>query len=407
MEKIKLKYRPHQAQTLFHRDRYKVFARLISAGTGGGKTKAGGYEAFLWAFENPGSIGYAFEPTFKMVQRVLIPTLESPELFGAPLEASPLVKDFNRTMSRLTLINNSQVWMIGLEEPESAEGPNVDWIWSDETRLIRHIDVAWQVWMRRLRGSGCGSQIGLWCTTTPDMPKSFLHQTFEDPQTKLESSKVYRWGIDDNPYLTDDYRKSVKRAHSGGLYERFVLGRFAAAGMGTFEFDSTIHVFTPHKTILQKVVYGVDFGWTNPSAVIATGFDADNRAYALDEFYASRTNTETLIDVCQEMERLHGHGSFICDRSEPATIDQMLRAGLDARADESKREDRIRNVGGRFRDAGDGRRRLYVSPKCVNLISELQIYDSEKKENDHAVDALGYAISFGTAQTGPPAFVFV
>lgn len=99
-----------------------------------------------------------------------------------------------------------------------------------------------------------------------------------------------------------------------------------------------------------------------------------------------------MIDACRSLQETWGHGIFWCDGSEPRTITSLSRAGLNARANKSKRDDGIREVGGRLKDAGDGRHRLYVSPDCVNLIEELQIYNADKKERDHAVDALRYAV---------------
>lgn len=384
-------YQPFTEQIAFHKDRTKYFARLISAGTGGGKTYAGGYEAFIWAWKYPGSVGYAFEPTFKMVKRILVPTLE--KMFCRPLESFPFIREYNRTDSRIEFVNGSQLWMIGLDDPESAEGPNVDWIWSDETRLVRDLETAWQVWMRRLRGSVPGKYpVGIWCTTTPDAPGSFLFKMFEDPETRLENSRVYRWNIDANPHLTDEYRESVKAAHTGGLYERFVLGRFAAVASGSFAFDYTVHVVseTPE---LKYVRYGVDFGWTNPSAIVAVGFDGDGRAYVLDEFYQRHVRVEDLIREAKQMQKEYGDGLFICDRSEPRTINEMKRAGLKAQSYTGKRDESIREVGGRLEKAGDGKPRLFIHRRCVNLISEMQVFDADKKENDHAVDALRYAVA--------------
>jgi len=73
---------------------------------------------------------------------------------------------------------------------------------------------------------------------------------------------------------------------------------------------------------------------------------------------------------------------------------------LDARGNKSKRDDGIAEIGGRLHDAGDGLRRLYVSPECVNLIEELQIYNPDTKEYDHATDALRYALMGGKVGGG-------
>jgi hypothetical protein len=54
---------------------------------------------------------------------------------------------------------------------------------------------------------------------------------------------------------------------------------------------------------------------------------------------------------------------------------------------------RARELGGRSHVQGDGRPRILISSKCVNLIHEVMVYDSEVKENDHAVDALRYSLA--------------
>jgi hypothetical protein len=80
---------------------------------------------------------------------------------------------------------------------------------------------------------------------------------------------------------------------------------------------------------------------------------------------------------------------------------------LDAVADESKRDEGIRMLGGRFQVVGDGRPRIFVHKCCVNWISEAQIYDATKKVFDHAMDATRYALASLQKQEGPiDAFMF-
>jgi len=73
----------------------------------------------------------------------------------------------------------------------------------------------------------------------------------------------------------------------------------------------------------------------------------------------------------------------------------MVRAGLNAKGNKSKRDDGIREVGGRLKKAGDERYRLLIHSRCVNLIAEMQVYDAKKKENDHGVDCLRYGLCEG------------
>ena len=386
--KTRIKYLPHNAQEPFHNDRYKVLYRGVFGGTGSGKTVAGIFEDISWCIQNPGIVGYVFEPTYPMVKRILIPTLH--QLLGKPLESSPLIQTFNRGDMRLDFTEGSTLWMGSLDNPERAEGPNIDFIHVDEARLIRNFQTAWLVIQRRLRGSGGGHPIGAWVTTTPDNPGSSLHKFFEG-RDRDPDSVVYRMSLMDNIHLDEKYVNAVKRAHTGGLYKRFIEGVFADVMGGGFEFDYAVHVQNYVKPDIRRIIGGVDFGWTNESAVLIIALDGDNRMFVVDELYEARLSEEQLIQRIQTMQEKWGEGPLWCDSSEPRTIQKMRRAGLKARPNKSKRDDGIRELGGRFKDAGDGKRRLYINPECVNLIEELQLYDPDRKERDHAVDALRYA----------------
>ena len=352
----------------------------------------------MWSVENEGSVGYIFEPTYKMVRRTLLPTLENKWLLGKPLISNPYVKDYRVGDNRIDFINGSVLWFGSLEDPEMAEGPNIDWIMVDEAQYVRHFDEAWDVILRRLRGSGRSTpnRQGAWVTTTPPplLPGDRLFEFFEDPETKNDNAKVYRWSLLDNrPNLPKGYIEDIQASHTGSLAKRFIEGKFAPAGVGSFDFDSTIHELKEiMKDKIKTVVYGVDFGWTNPSAIICLGFDGDDRAYILDEFYQNRTQPEVLISEAKLMVEQWGDGRFYCDRSEPQQIDAFRRAGLNAYPDQSKREDGIHELGGRFHIQKDNHPRIYVHSSCVNWIHEVMVYDADKKENDHAMDATRYAL---------------
>ena len=395
---VVLRYYPNAGkQRQFHDDRYKIPYRAIFAGVGSGKTIAGVFEDVSWCLENNGIVGYVFEPTYKMVRRVLIPTLEHPKILGAPLDANPVVADFKRGDNCIEFLNGSVLWFGSLEEPNMAEGPNIDFIHVDEAQYVRYFGKAWEVILRRLRGTGRfgPDRQGAWITTTPPalLPGDRLYKFFEDPETRNPLSKVYRWGLWDNPHTPERYKQEIVASHHGSLAKRFIEGRFAPAGMGSFDYDSTIHELkTINKEALRDVVYGVDFGWTNPSAIVAVGFDGDNRAYILEEFYQNRTQPEVLVHECKLMVDTWGSGPFYCDRSEPQTIDLFRKAGIQAYPDKSKREDGVHELGGRFFVQDDKRPRIYVSSKCTNWIHEVMVYDADVKENDHAMDATRYAI---------------
>lgn len=406
-------------QRLWHR------WRALLGGTGSGKTFAGVLEVIFWCLNYPGVEGIIFEPTYAMIKRNILPLLDF--ILGSPFEDSPFIKRYNKGDQLITWADrkgpdgrtyNSKTWMGSLEYPERAEGQSLDYIHADELRLVRYVMLALKVMQRRLRGSATGRRldhpVGAWITTTPDEPLSELHQFTENPETRNPNLKVYRMSLYDNKgNLPPGYVDEVVRAHTGGEYDRFILGLFAAVAEGILRFDYSKHVVHEYETggetwlvdesnepiiplsAIRSYNYGHDFGWTDPAAQIAIGWDGDRRAYALDEFYQSRANEETLIENLREFEKTHGRGDVICDASEPRTIDKINGAGLVAISYKGKREDGLRELGSRLELEGDNRYRLYVHRKCVNLISELQSYNPKEKTRDHAVDALRYGILGG------------
>lgn len=396
-----IEYYPHEAQLPFHLDRYKVKFRGLIAGTGSGKSKAGGKEALDWAWENPGSQGLIAAPMYRKFREVIIPAFE--DLLNSNIDATPFFTRFNRMEMSLDVFNGSKIWMIGLDKPEASEGMNIDWVWLDEARLVPKLSEAWDSILRRLRGSGKGRPIdsrvperaiGAWITTTPDHPGSYLNKLFEG-RDRLENSKVYRMSIMDNTHLPAEYIANIKQTHTGGKYDRFVLGKFAAIGGAAFEYDYTVHsqdIKLPDKRTLS-IRYGVDFGWTNPSAILAIKIDSDGRAYVLEEVYGRQMSMEQMTAHIHQLYKTHGRGTVVCDRSRPDNIQVFVDAGLDAVPDKSKRDDGIADLGGRFKVQGDGLTRIYISPECENLIDELQTYDDTLKIRDHAVDALRYGLA--------------
>ena len=58
--------------------------------------------------------------------------------------------------------------------------------------------------------------------------------------------------------------------HHGNLAKRFVEGLFAPVGVGSFDYDSSIHELKHiDLTTMRSIILGVDFGWTPPSALLS------------------------------------------------------------------------------------------------------------------------------------------
>jgi len=329
-----INYIPHKGQREFHLDRYKWRFRLLSGGIGSGKTIAGAFEMIDYLIDNSGAVGYVFEPTFPMVKKNLIKG-SFERLLGRPIEGNYFVEEFNRSDSYILFRNGSRLWFGSLDRPESAEGANIDLIMLDEARLLKHkFADAWSSILGRIRGSVPNTYWnGAYVTTTPNAPGSDLFNFFEDEELKDPQAKVYRMSLYDNKdYVPKEYIDSLVRRHTGTYAKAFIYGLFTELGFGSFAYDGTIHKLDNiDMNCIKEVNYGVDFGWTNETAIVAIGYDGDDRAYILDEFYKTQVEDETLIQECHDMIEKWGKGNFWCDPSEPRSINELSKSGLTAR----------------------------------------------------------------------------
>ena len=130
---------------------------------------------------------------------------------------------------------------------------------------------------------------------------------------------------------------------------------------------------------MKEIRYGVDFGWTNPTAIVALGYDSDGRVWVLDEVYQRQMRQEDIIQALIEFRQTYGEGEILSDPSNPETIYALRQAGLNASGYHAKREDGLREFGGRFAKAGDGQPRIFISKRCVNLTSELLEYQGRRE----------------------------
>lgn len=258
----------------------------------------------------------------------------------------------------------------------------------------------------RLRGEKPnGWDYGFIGTTNPDSPSHWLWEKVNEPETDINYVK---WTEHDNitPTAKEYYDNLKKRyRHSPAYYKRYVLGEWASAeGVVYTEFNDKNHLFPKEnltKDAMEKtfVSYkvGIDFGTTNPTAIIVVGVTSDNDYVVVEEYYKRDQSLTSVINAVRDVIVRYGvrlRYLYI----DPAS--KVLKKGL--------QEVGIDNVIGGDNSVMNGinhvkdlfaNDRLYISDGCTNLINELYTYAySDKdgvnvvKSDDHACDALRYAL---------------
>jgi phage terminase large subunit len=165
------------------------------------------------------------------------------------------------------------------------------------------------------------------------------------------------------------------------------------------EFNHDRHVFNAEVTRCDEYIAGVDFGYKNPAAVIHIKRDGDDNYFVTNEWYVTERSEEQIA----EYVRSCNFNRVYPDPENAGAIGLMNQKGI-AVVEVNKGKGSVKNGIDRIHllfKMG----KLHIHKSCVNLIWELENYrypdkrenhnDDENpvKENDHALDALRYALS--------------
>jgi hypothetical protein len=369
-------------------------------GLGAGKTTAGAMRAILRAVESPGSLGVIGAPTYPMLRDATART------FFALLPTS-LIASYNKTEGHLILRNGSEVLFRSLDAPDRLRGLNLAWFWLDEAPLCGYY--AWQVLKGRLRQRGYAT--AGWATGTPKGRDGFARD-FE--LAARPNHALYRASTWTNAHnLPPDYISEL--GYSGAFAKQEIEGQFVAFEGLVYTLDASANghlAEPPERDRWRRVIGGVDWGYTNPSAAVVFALDGDGGAWQVDEFYQRRAGLEeTLLPALLDLTRRYGVETWYCGPDEPEHIDALAaalaREGLASRAQRADNSVRagIQTVTSLLARRPDGNYRLHIAPRCVHTIAEYGSYQyatragegrdpSEQplKQNDHALDATRYAL---------------
>lgn len=251
----------------------------------------------------------------------------------------------------------------------------------------------------------------------PGPEDHWVYKRFVDPRLRDQ----YPWTrrvhvkLDENAHnLPESYIRSMSRRESTNnmWYRRFILGEWGAFGGKRFQvWDPAKHVVEPFAIPSDwEIVCGIDYGWANPTAAIYVAIDYENRWWVVAEHYERELPISAHVKSMREIEKNLGLnvGSYWLDPSTWARRSEYESPGMEF-ADYGLFAGRAQNdrLGGWNRidemlgdTMEDGFPRLRIFNTCENLIRELpsaQIKDGtddidKDKGNDHALDALRYAI---------------
>jgi PBSX family phage terminase large subunit len=380
------------AQKLIAVDRHRF--RVVNCGRRFGKTTLAILEMVAKAISKPNlKIAYV-APTYQQARDIAWQELKK--------ITEPIISNVNESRLEIELITTqgktSTIVLRGWESIETLRGQKFDFIVIDEIASMRNWWVNWQEVIRPTLTDTKGH--GLFIST----PKGFNHwYDIFNLESKDEDYKSFHFTSYDNPFLPKEELDKARKELTEDRFAQEYLADFRKTeGLVYKEFSRTKHLFDDEEEQqiggVVETIAGIDFGYTNPTAVITIKRDYDNTFWVVDEWY--KTN-KTDPEIADYVAGCHLNKVYP-DPESPSAIEELRRRGVNIR-DVVKNKDSIKNGITKIQELFKNNK-LKIHKRCENLILELETYsypdrkplqneqENPIKENDHALDALRYAI---------------
>ena len=281
----------------------------------------------------------------------------------------------NKTDNVYHFPNGSYIEFIGLEDADKARGASRDILFINEANLISK-PLFDQLDMRtrsKVIIDLNPSDFDVWCYQVADGPDSIkIHSTYLDNPSlgPVQVSVIESYKLAD-PLMWQVFGLGLRGTSAEQIYTHYKLCE-EMPGKG------------------QKW-YGLDFGYNVPSALVEVEL-FEGSIYCKELIYQTKLTTNDLIEKLKLLNI--GKAEIFCDAAEPKTIEELYRAGFNAKPADKDVTEGIRKVKSLP---------LNILTTSKNAIKEMgqykwktdkngKVLDEPIKENDHFADALRYAI---------------
>ena len=279
----------------------------------------------------------------------------------------------NKSEQIYTFGNGSMVEFFSVDNEQKIRGRKRDIAWCNEANEL-YFDDFTQLNMR--------TEDKLIFDYNPSDSASWLYELPADESIKIKST--YK----DNPFLPDSIKSQIEdlKRTDEALYQIYALGEKAISKSNIYS-QWTFVAHRPSRFV--KYVYGLDFGYNHPSALMRVYY-CDNDIYIEPVIYESYLTTTMLIEKLATLG-IEQTVTILADYSRPEIIQEMNIAGYDvqnANKVVKKGIDNLKTFGVICQDDKAIRREYenYKWKKIGDFIT-----DEPVKLFDDAMDAIRYA----------------
>ena len=360
------------------RDRHRF--QVVAAGRRSGKTILAVRRLVRCAAKKPGSINWYVGPTYGAAKDIAWGLLKK---MVSNFKQHGLIRKANDSDLMVEFTNESVVQLKGASDPDLLRGSGLDELVVDEIAIMKS-----EVWDEVLRPSTSDREAPVLFIGTPKGYNHFysLYQNelaFPDfwKSFHIKTIEAGTIGLGEIDQARRDMDERAFRQEYEASFETF-------GGQVFTDFDRAVHV-KPCKYMPELPYFnGQDFGWAAPTATLFIQVDAMENVFVFDESKFQETAIAAIgRDVLKRMQ-----GRF----PEELDCDPAGDAKSEAMGTSSVKELQKMGFNVRYRKNYPGviqdginlirkwlrNRKLFIDPKCVNLIQAFEMYRYPDPKND-------------------------
>lgn len=317
-----------------------------------------------------------------------------------------LLASENRTERIFFLKGDITIQFKSADHPDTLVSEPVDGMWIDEAARLKP-----EAWSDGLEGRMTATN-GWAIFTTSSKGRNWFYQEILARAERLEPGFDWiTWRTEENtavPGIAEEIARKRATLPRKIFQREYEASLDAFAGQIYEEWERALHILGPSNRVpdlqrldwqpkeINEIIYGVDPGFR--TAVMLCVARVGNRWLVLDERAGSGWSEPDYQKHAAELTEKWGVGTWLVDPSAPSVVKALRAKGIRARGADNDVAAGILRVATLMHPNGDNGPLIAIHPRCKMLIEQLPTYqwngDTEKpvKEDDHAPDALRYAV---------------
>lgn len=302
--------------------------------------------------------------------------------------------DHDKTYNVITHpTNGSSFTFLSVDDPEKIKSTEWNDIWAEEATEFTWDDfLIFQTRISAPTTDEHPNQIIL--SFNPDDEFGWINQRLVLSPAFANDAELIKSSYRDNPYLAASYIKILEglREQDPSAARVFADGEYA---------QLTGVIYSPYELVrafpesVDETIYGLDFGFNNPSGLIEIGIKDGRDHYLRQLIYQTGLTNPDLIELAKTViPEEHRDRPIYCDAAEPDRIEEFCRAGFNAHP-----ADKAVKTGIDFCKS----QKFFTLASNVDLNKERGVYkwrvdkngralDEPVKFMDHLMDAKRYAV---------------